>query len=304
MAAIINQVPEVPTYVSNSLKQLVVPFAPGKFPLENEDLSNLQESSLFIIREIFGSAGTHFVINGAAVTAQNATASTCTVSAGYVYLNGNIRFFPGYTGAYPFFIVNDADVKTKKTFSDGNIKDAYVQRFAKAVTSPGTGQAIRCNPVAEYRYRDMMIAAPTAAISTLDASVTALQNEVRVPVGGIIMWGDTVIPSGWALCDGQNGRPDLRGKFIVGYDSGSVDYSTVGATGGAAAVSLTAAQNGPHTHTYIDTYHTETNDTDAGSNARPYQTQNQAKVTGSSGLGAPHENRPPFYTLCYIIRVV
>jgi hypothetical protein len=44
---------------------------------------------------------------------------------------------------------------------------------------------------------------------------------IGVPVGAIIMWsGDPAkLPSGWVLCDGKNGTPDLRGRFIVGYNS-------------------------------------------------------------------------------------
>jgi microcystin-dependent protein len=40
-----------------------------------------------------------------------------------------------------------------------------------------------------------------------------------IPAGGVIMWSGNVgdIPTGWALCDGTNGTPDLRGRFIVGY---------------------------------------------------------------------------------------
>lgn len=41
---------------------------------------------------------------------------------------------------------------------------------------------------------------------------------VNVPVGAIVIWSGTIdnIPSNWALCDGQDGRPDLRNKFVVG----------------------------------------------------------------------------------------
>jgi microcystin-dependent protein len=42
-----------------------------------------------------------------------------------------------------------------------------------------------------------------------------------IPAGGVIMWSGSVgdIPNGWALCDGANSTPDLRGRFIVGYHS-------------------------------------------------------------------------------------
>lgn len=40
-----------------------------------------------------------------------------------------------------------------------------------------------------------------------------------MPTGAIISYNGTDIPDGWALCDGSNGTPDLRDKFIVGGDS-------------------------------------------------------------------------------------
>jgi hypothetical protein len=43
-----------------------------------------------------------------------------------------------------------------------------------------------------------------------------------LPAGMIVMWGGLLenIPVGWALCDGQNGTPDLRGRFIKGSAAG------------------------------------------------------------------------------------
>ena len=55
-----------------------------------------------------------------------------------------------------------------------------------------------------------------------------------VPQGAIIMWSGTLasIPSGWALCDGSNGTPDLRNRFIYGVNSGE----DPGGTGGSATI--------------------------------------------------------------------
>lgn len=43
-------------------------------------------------------------------------------------------------------------------------------------------------------------------------------EALSVPVGGIIMWSGPVgqVPPGWALCDGTQGTPDLRGRFVIG----------------------------------------------------------------------------------------
>ena len=45
-------------------------------------------------------------------------------------------------------------------------------------------------------------------------NVTFKQNVNILPRGTIVAWNHTTAPAGWALCDGQNGTPDLRGRFI------------------------------------------------------------------------------------------
>jgi microcystin-dependent protein len=91
--------------------------------------------------------------------------------------------------------------------------------------------------------------APTAAVGT-DSTQIATTAFVRdiVPSGVIVMWsGSTAsIPSGWLLCDGTSGTPDLRDRFVVGAGS---TYA-VAATGGANTVTLDATQIPSHTHTF------------------------------------------------------
>jgi microcystin-dependent protein len=89
--------------------------------------------------------------------------------------------------------------------------------------------------------------APTApaGTNTTQIATTAFVNSA-LPIGSIIMWFGTVgnIPTGWAVCDGTNGTPDLRDRFVVGAGS---TYS-VGDTGGVNAVALTTAEIPSHTH--------------------------------------------------------
>jgi microcystin-dependent protein len=78
-----------------------------------------------------------------------------------------------------------------------------------------------------------------------------------VPSGVIAMWSgpSSNIPLGWVLCNGANGTPDLRDRFIVGAASSYV----VGATGGQNAISQVPAHShnvsgntsntGAHSHT-------------------------------------------------------
>ena len=65
--------------------------------------------------------------------------------------------------------------------------------------------------------------------------------------GMILMWSGRLseIPSGWALCDGQNGRPNLLGRFVMGVRSGSTNP---GATGGSNSLTLAQSQIPPHNH--------------------------------------------------------
>ena len=79
-----------------------------------------------------------------------------------------------------------------------------------------------------------------------DDGVWAVPAAGGLPAGLICMWHGLLanIPTGWVLCDGGNGTPDLRSKFVKGAAAG-VDP---GATGGAAT--HTHANHASHTHTY------------------------------------------------------
>ena len=108
--------------------------------------------------------------------------------------------------------------------------------------------------------------APTAAVGTSTTQIATTQFvQAAVPSGVITMWYGSIasIPSGWYLCNGLNGTPDLRDRFIVGAGS---SYA-VGATGGNANAvlvshnhvstsSFTGTPLGTHTHTATDSGHT------------------------------------------------
>ena len=71
-------------------------------------------------------------------------------------------------------------------------------------------------------------------------------SDASLPSGFIGLWSGAAnaIPSGWYLCNGSNGTPDLRNRFVVGAGS---SYN-VGATGGSNSVTLTTSQIPSHTH--------------------------------------------------------
>ena len=136
-------------------------------------------------------------------------------------------------------------------------------------------------------------------------SGASLTGIVAVPSGCILIWSGAAnaIPTGFVLCNGSNGTPDLRGKFVVGYHDGNGDYD-VGDTGGAETVTLTVAQIPSHKHdTNIDGQHVIPG---GGGSSYPYggagTYASRLFSMSNTGGGGAHENRPPFYALCYIMK--
>jgi hypothetical protein len=129
-----------------------------------------------------------------------------------------------------------------------------------------------------------------------------------IPVGGIIMWSGSIgtIPTGWALCNGSNGTPNLQDKFIVGAGSG---YSVAG-TGGSADATLVSHShspdptptfgggfsvsnpNGPITGSFALT------PSSGGSFGEGYSSPS----TSIEGFSATNANLPPYYALAFIMR--
>jgi Phage Tail Collar Domain len=188
-------------------------------------------------------------------------------------------------------------------------------------------------------------------VSAGSLSVAGFASNALVPTGAIIMWSGTTPPSGWALCDGVAGRPDLRGKFIVGYDPGDADYSSIRNAAGEKMHTLTLAEVPSHNHTITTGGDNQIDDGGGyiqGRNNPDGRVDNTSHLTGFSGgilnQGAPiydtsgsrcftfvngqwvppgcnpnygniigyqpdfyttqaFENRPPYYTLAYIIKL-
>ena len=137
----------------------------------------------------------------------------------------------------------------------------------------------------------------------------AVSGAGTIPIGGIVAWSGSVadIPAGWALCDGQlaeNRRtPDLRNRFVVGAGG---EYA-VSATGGEKAHTLTLGEMPSHRHAYkfkgadLDLSWKDHNYFYNMSDH--YSGNGNTKYTDYTGGGGAHENRPPYYALCYIMRV-
>lgn len=206
-------------------------------------------------------------------------------------------------------------------------------------------------------------------------NITAPDNGLRVegeiqgigmpPPGGVIMFhgatagkfdgsgrGIAGTPyEGWAICNGQNNTPDLRGRFIVGVGrngdpayAGNTTYQ-MGDTGGEEEHTLTQEEMPAHNHNHSSQVGSGTNPRSNGrTNSRTHshdlnyrgvsfgttgtsegilvsedRRENLLTSRGmdrieiddvtmsfliaSNGGDQPHENRPPYYALAYIMRM-
>jgi hypothetical protein len=170
-------------------------------------------------------------------------------------------------------------------------------------------------------------------LQTLDNIYGILQNATgsaaTVPTGLIAIWSGSTgsIPSGWLLCNGTNGTPDLRNRFVVGAGS---TYG-VGATGGTADAVVVA-----HSHAITDPGHAHNlvpipsgpwlgtpQGVSQNASGTDGNLDGSVRVTGydrstvglgiaaattgisinSAGVAGTNANLPPYYALCYIMKL-
>jgi microcystin-dependent protein len=143
-----------------------------------------------------------------------------------------------------------------------------------------------------------------------------------IPSGIITMWSGTIatIPSGWLLCNGASGTPDLRNRFVIGafQDTTGVAYTTItGAdtqTGGTKDAIVVS-----HTHTLTDPGHNHTtavgnqgsqNGTATGGGSQPTtagatltsSTATTGITVATAGASGTNANLTPYYALAFIMK--
>jgi hypothetical protein len=167
-----------------------------------------------------------------------------------------------------------------------------------------------------YSYKFILQTSTGTTLQTLDNLYPILQNAsataTTIPTGLIAIWSGSTgsIPSGWALCNGTNGTPDLRNSFIVGAGS---TYA-VGATGGSADAIVVS-----HTHTatvddpghYHNVFDPNGGTGTPGNDLNSDQPKNTATSTATTGItvtnsttgtSGTNANLPPYYALAFIIK--
>jgi hypothetical protein len=155
---------------------------------------------------------------------------------------------------------------------------------------------------------------------TARANLDVAQAVYSVPSGGIIMWSGSVatIPTGWFLCNGANGTPNLTNRFVIGAGS---SYG-VAATGGSADAIVVSHS---HTTTLTDPGHSHgpsgggafvINNNGGGNTAGGSGFLTNAGTSGgtasattgmsvssaAAGASGTNANLPPYYALAFIMK--
>lgn len=130
------------------------------------------------------------------------------------------------------------------------------------------------------RQKDVEIKAIDTRLTTAEATIAALSG---VPSGVIAIWSGSIasIPSGWVICDGNNGTPNLTNMFVYGASDGSAAGNS--SPGSTSVGSLTIAGN----DSAVTMKGAGSTPGDSGSAVGPY-------VISTNSI------MPPYYALAYI----
>ena len=135
-------------------------------------------------------------------------------------------------------------------------------------------------------------------ITNIKTNITALQDAM--PIGSIIMFNGKAeeIPSGWAICDGTNGTPNLIDRFILA-------STYCGGTGGKSQITLSVSQLPPHRHRLKKCWYGKSDNADDRQVVRwdDSVSTNDQILTEETGFGVPIDIMPPYFRLIYIMKV-
>ena len=268
-----------------------------------------------LLKALTGGTSQVVVLHGCEVTHSG---NHYRMTAGAVYYNGDLYSVPAFPnteasgGQVPVFIV-DEEFTANALHGDNAFRPTFFNKQMKLqMGAPDSGIA---NHDGVVKVKDK-----------LEGTLTGKENAL--PARAIIMWSGNInaIPTGWALCDGTRGTPNLKGRFVVGYDPSESDYNQIGNNGGEKEHTLTIEEmpshshdmdnaGGRHQHTVsnvMSTYNSD-EDGDRGSVDRSdyfsqslftsYTKIDHKHAIKNKGQDAAHENRPPYYVLAFIMKL-
>ena len=266
----------------------------------------------------FGNATFTGDINLDEITCRNANVTGIATVGTSLYVQGKLFDGDGDFGTAGQLLSSDGtdlawiDANTTSVANANNVgtnlNSTDADQFVTFVGSNSGNNPIRVDAGVKYNPSTNTLKATNfSGDGSLLTNITTgqLQGAGIFVTGMIILWSGAAdaIPTGFTLCDGNNNTPDLRGRFVVGHHPSNGDYD-VNDTGGAENVTLSIAQMPNHKHdTTVD-----------NSDLFPATGQKTIGFGGAGGYpattftmsttggGGAHENRPPYYALCYIMK--
>ena len=234
--------------------------------------------------------------------------------------------------------INDASVSVSE-WVDSGFAPTYISSTSFSVPGDQTstlhiGRRIRTTNTAGTVYSGISNSVFGSGVTTItaindsgsfDAGLSAIAYGLLsaespsagiIPRRGIIMWSGAIadIPLGWYLCNGSNGTPDLRDRFVIG---AGTSYA-VAATGGSKDAIVvahthtgTTAGGGTHAHTLSGDYIKNQGGGTGLSSGSGLQTGSNTDIAGfhdhsfttnSTGSSGTNANLPPYYALAFIMR--
>jgi microcystin-dependent protein len=150
-------------------------------------------------------------------------------------------------------------------------------------------------------FTNVVLSNTNGDLQTID-SISFLDKSV--PKGGIIAWYGQNAPNGWALCDGNNGTPDLRGRFILGTNNANNGLSNrkLDDKDGAETHTLTVPEMPAHSHNGPNATFDGNNSCECGGGTCACDGVRNSGISNTGG-NQPHNNMPPFYVLAYIMKI-
>jgi len=302
--------------------------AKDNFPLSSDVMDFLQ-SMVKLNANFAALGGQTYILSGCA------SDGTGNVAPGAVVIDGEILPFAGWSSASGAVPAKAMIEQTSTT----------LHAFGEDYPEAQTGRAVKLSVSGTYDWPFL----PVKSNRELQTMIESIKGDAP---GTVKMWAGLIakIPNEYRLCNGdilskldypelfdtigtvfggsgnpnEFALPDLRGRFIAGYDNADNDYKSIGNAGGQKEITLEARHLPSHNHrditdgsfnklsaraADIDSSKTP-GSTDSNEASLEYRVGgmtsgqwSQAEIK-SVGEDNPHENRPPYFVLAYIIKVI